>query len=352
MNGSINVNAPRKSYEVFIGRGLLDEAGRLASGAIAPCTAAIVTDSGVDGLYSERLAESLQRYGFNTVKFVFPAGERSKNAETYASILEFLAESGLTRTDAVFALGGGVTGDLAGFAAATYLRGIAYAQLPTTLLAAVDSSVGGKTGIDLKAGKNLAGAFWQPELVVCDVSALDTLSAEHMADGWAEAIKYGMICDGKLLEKLKGKNAELEEIIARCVEIKSGIVEADEREAGPRRLLNFGHTVGHAVEKCSGYAVSHGRAVAMGMAVITRAAVRKGLCGKDCLDVLYGLLELYALPDSTELEAGELFSAMLADKKRDARGLTLVIPQSVGVCVLKTFDLDEARRLLELGLRP
>jgi 3-dehydroquinate synthase len=348
---TVNVKIASKSYDVLFGRNLIDEAGIYAASVLPVNIAAVITDSVVDGLYSERLIASLKRAGFGTVKYVFPAGETSKNAYNYIQILEFMAEQGLTRTDAVFALGGGVAGDMAGFAAATYLRGIGFVQVPTTLLAMVDSSVGGKTGIDLRAGKNLAGAFYQPDRVLIDFSVLETLPDEKLSDGWAEIIKYGMICDRELLEKLIYKDgAGLEDIIVRCVEIKRDIVGGDEKESGIRKLLNFGHTVGHAIEKCSDYTVSHGRAVAIGMAVITRAGVRAGLCGNDCLDVLTELLTKYRLPDKTDINEAELFEAMLSDKKRNAEGITLIVPETVGSCVLKNVSLDYARELLHSGM--
>lgn len=356
---TVNVRTASKPYEVIIGEGLLEVAGRLAAKVIKVNKAAVVTDDTVEELYSNRLEDSLRAEGFDTVKFVFQAGERSKNTNTYINLLEFLAANGLMRQDSVFALGGGVTGDLAGFAAATYLRGISFVQLPTTLLAAVDSSVGGKTGIDLNAGKNLAGSFYQPDIVICDTSTLNTLPAERLNDGCAEIIKHAMICDSEfvdILNKVTVKIEDLfdsiiiEEIIQRNVEIKSRIVSADERESGRRKLLNFGHTVGHAIEKCSGYKISHGIAVAIGMAVITRAAYRSGMCGKVCFDTLQMLLKRFGLPDSTNLEVEELFAAMQSDKKRTTEGFTIAVPIEVGQCKLITTSVKETKELLKLGL--
>jgi 3-dehydroquinate synthase len=211
--------------------------------------------------------------------------------------------------------------------------------------------VGGKTGIDLKAGKNLAGAFWQPELVICDTELLDTLPTVQMSDGWAEIIKYAMIRDRKLFNILSEEaEPDLDSLIARCVGIKRDIVALDEKEGGLRMLLNFGHTVGHAIEKCSSYTVSHGQAVAIGMAVITRAAVKLGLCDKACLEGLLRLTEKFKLPDRTGLEEEELFKALLSDKKRGSSGLTLIIPAEIGSCELKKFGLHEVREMLRLGL--
>lgn len=351
MNQTIRVNTASKAYDVIIGTGLLDRAGELSKTVIKPRKTVIVSDNNVSRLYLGRLKSSLEKAGFEVISFIFPAGEQSKNSETLFELLEFMAGNGLTRNDAVFALGGGVTGDIAGFAAAIYMRGIRFIQLPTTLLAAVDSSVGGKTGIDLKAGKNLAGAFWQPELVICDIDLLNTLQEVQLSDGWSEIIKYAMISDRELFNILLNDNkTELGAVIARCVRIKRDIVAQDEREGGLRMLLNFGHTVGHAIEKCSDYRISHGQAVAIGMAVITRAAVKMGLCGPNCLAGLLSLLNKYKLPDSTDILGDMLFEAMLSDKKRGSGGLTLVVPEEIGRCVLKTMSLDEVREMLRLGL--
>ena len=237
---SVYVDTESKSYDTLFGHGILDEAGELSAGVINAALAVIVTDSNVGGLYADRLEASLRTAGIQTVRFTFRAGEVSKNAETYVNLLEFMAESGLTRSSTVFALGGGVAGDLAGFAAATYMRGVKFVQIPTSLLAMVDSSVGGKTGIDLRAGKNLAGAFYQPDLVICDISTLDTLPEDQLVNGWGEIIKYGMICDSTLLEMLKAKNpAELEDIIIRCVSIKRDIVGSDERGKRSSQAVEF-----------------------------------------------------------------------------------------------------------------
>ena len=273
---TIQVNASR-SYEIHIGAGLLPEAGEKIRPFCPGGLCAVVTDDIVDGLYADRLEQSLASADLRVVKFVFSHGEQGKNAENYLSLLNFLAENGLTRADCVVALGGGVPGDLAGFAAATYLRGVGFVQIPTTLLAAVDSSVGGKTAIDLPAGKNLAGAFYQPDLVLCDTDTLATLPDKQFRAGCAEVIKYAMLFDAEMFSDLmvSGPAFRPESVIARCVEFKREIVTADEFDRGCRQLLNLGHTVGHAVEKLSGFTVLHGQAVAIGMSVIARACAEK-----------------------------------------------------------------------------
>jgi 3-dehydroquinate synthase len=274
--------------------------------------------------------------------FIFPHGEHSKSIETLASLLSFLAEHKVARNDTIAALGGGVTGDLTGFAAACYMRGIKFVQIPTTLLAMVDSSVGGKTGINLPAGKNLAGAFYQPQAVLCDISTLDTLSDETFRDGCAEIIKYGVLADRNLFNTPIREN--LEYVIARCVEIKRDIVNEDEFEAGRRKLLNLGHTVGHAIEKLSGYTVTHGHAVAAGMAIVSRAS--------GCPDApeIITMLERYRLPINTAYNAQELARACLSDKKRAGDCITMIFPERIGQCVLKNIPVNELEPLIQRGL--
>jgi 3-dehydroquinate synthase len=250
----------------------------------------------------------------------------------------------------VFALGGGVVGDLAGLAAALYLRGIKLVQIPTTLLAAVDSSVGGKTAVDLDAGKNLAGAFYQPDLVICDTDTLSTLPKSEFSNGMAEVIKYAAIRDKSLYNALRPPISNLGAVIARCVEIKRDIVSADERDKGERQLLNFGHTFAHAIEKCSGYKIVHGSAVAIGMAMMTRACLARNICGGDCLEVLLDALDAYGLPAETGYDEDALFSALLSDKKRNHDRITLVVPRGPGRCERLSVTLPKAREFLRLGL--
>ena len=348
---TVTVRASRP-YEVTIGRGLLDTVGRQAAGQWKGRSAAVVSDSTVAPLYLNRVKDSLERAGFRVHSFVFPAGEDQKNGGTYLKLLEFLAARRLTRADGLIALGGGVVGDLAGFAAATFLRGIGFLQLPTTLLAAVDSSVGGKTAIDLTNGKNLAGAFYQPQAVLCDLDTLDTLPAEVFADGCAEVIKYGMIGDPALLARLETVDfrADPEELVARCVAQKRDLVEQDEFDTGARQLLNLGHTVGHGVEACSGYTVSHGRAVAIGMTLVTRAAVAFGRCPAEVLPRLRRLLERYGLPDATAYSAQALYEKTLSDKKRSGDTISLVVPIAWGASQLVRIPVSELPAWIERGL--
>lgn len=339
-------------YNVVIDKGILPKSGDMIKEVTSAERVAVITDDTVDKLYSDVVMKSLSDAGFETFKFVFPHGEKSKNISTFSSILEFLAESGLTRTDALVALGGGVVGDVAGFAAASYLRGIDFIQIPTTLLACVDSSVGGKTAIDLKAGKNLAGAFYQPKLVIADFGTLSTLTGGIFADGMAEVIKYGVIFDKAFFEFLRDNEAKdnLEYVITRCVELKRDIVNADEKEKGVRALLNFGHTVGHAIEKCSGYKIPHGSAVAVGMVIISRAAYKCSFCDENCTDIIASLNKKYSLPVSTDFSSSELSSAAMADKKRSGDKIKLIIPEALGNCVIKSVPTSELEKIIGEGL--
>lgn len=347
---TVRVNAS-VAYDIIIGTGLLDRCGELCASVVKPCKVCIVSDDTVASLYLERTEASLQRAGYDTVSFVFPHGEASKTMDTIIEMLEFLAENRLTRTDCLVALGGGVVGDMCGFAAAIYLRGIKFIQIPTTLLSAVDSSVGGKTGVDLRAGKNLAGAFHQPSLVICDYSTLDTLTPEIFADGCAEVIKYGVINDRAFFDKLfLGIKEQIEEVIADCVRNKRDVVEEDEFESGKRQLLNLGHTIGHAIELCSELKISHGSAVAIGMVIVTRAAVKEGLCPAEDLDRLIELLKKENLPISCSFTAEQLASVATADKKRKGNSITLVVPYSIGDTRLCKKDISELCDFIAKGL--
>ena len=339
---TIPVNASTK-YDVLVGKGLLARAGELAKEVLSPCRALILTDDHVAPLYADALSASLTAAGFVPEVYVVPHGEGSKSLGTLGALLEHLAEHKYTRTDAMFALGGGVVGDLCGFCASVYLRGIPFVQIPTTLLACVDSSVGGKTAVNLDAGKNLAGAFYQPRLVICDPDTLSSLPPEIFADGCAEVIKYGVINDRALFSMLEdGISPASEQIIARCVQNKRDVVEKDEFDTGLRQLLNLGHTVAHAIEKCSDFQISHGSAVAIGTVTIMRAAVAQNLCPAADLDALLSLTKQLGLPVSCEFSANELADAALSDKKRAGGSITLVMPYAIGdsrLCKIPAADV-------------
>lgn len=335
----ITVEASR-IYDILIADGLIDEVGSEILKIHSPCSVMLLSDATVAALYSKRVCASLGACGFSVSSFIIEPGESSKSVENLAALWEALAQAKMSRSDIIIALGGGVCGDLAGFAAATYMRGIEYIQIPTTLLAMVDSSVGGKTAVDLEHGKNLAGAFWQPSLVLCDPQVLSTLEDEHFADGMAEVIKYGFIDCPELIALLETEHS-IAEIIAICVENKRDIVQADERDNGCRQLLNFGHTLAHGIELLSGYTVSHGKAVAVGMVLITKAAIIAGLCESDVLPKLLSLLEKYNLPSETLFSVEELCLAALEDKKRKGSSITLVIPKKLGKCELFKLPVDK-----------
>ena len=340
------------AYDVLIKRGLLDELGAHAKSVVRGRKCMVVTDSNVAPLFLGRAVASLKAAGFEVSSFAFPAGEESKNGQTYLTLLNLLAGKKLTRTDFLVALGGGVVGDLTGFAAATFLRGVDCIQIPTTLLACVDSSVGGKTAIDLPAGKNLAGAFFQPRLVLCDPDLIESLPENVFSDGCAEVIKYGMYGSRELLDRLSSApvSSQLEYVIAKCIEMKRDVVEGDEFDTGMRQILNFGHTFAHSIEKLSSYAIPHGSAVAIGMAVITRAAVKKGLCPQECLDLLLQLLAACKLPSASPFSAAELAEIALSDKKRAGDTLTLAVPVAIGKAELKPIPVSELPGWAEAGL--
>jgi 3-dehydroquinate synthase len=337
----------KRPYDILIGQDILKDAGTYIRERIEPCKVCVVTDSKVNGLYSQVLISSLIENGFQTCKVVFPEGEHSKTINTYSNILEALADEGISRSDLIVALGGGVVGDLSGFAASTYMRGIKYIQVPTTYLAAVDSSVGGKTGLNLLSGKNLAGAFWQPSLVVSDYKTFDTLEEEELLDGVAEAVKSGMVAEKGLIDHVVSKDYSY--VIERCVSIKKSIVEADERDTGMRQLLNFGHTIGHCIEKISSFSISHGHAVAKGMVAESKSAYRLGLTDTDTSGYLKETLENCGFDLSIPYDIDEMYYYALNDKKISGDSITVVVPESIGKCRLQKISLSELRRYIELG---
>ena len=342
---TVTVNASKK-YDIKIGSGLLASIGQEAAALGKISKVCIVSDNHVFPIYGSFITEKLEQAGFEVHSFVFSAGEHMKNGNTYLALLNDLATMGLTRSDLIVALGGGVVGDLAGFAAATYLRGIRFIQVPTTLLAAVDSSVGGKTAIDLPAGKNLAGAFCQPNLVLCDTDALSSLPTQIFRDGCAEVIKYGILYDAELFGYLEetGLDFDRETVIQRCVELKRDAVVADEFDTGERMKLNLGHTIGHGVEAKSEFTISHGQAVAIGTAIVSRAS--------GCVDTnrIVGLLEKFHLPTTTAYTADELYTYTLSDKKRSGDTVKLIIPEKIGSCKIVPTPVSQLKSFIQAGL--
>ena len=348
---TVHVTASR-SYDVIIGNGLLRTIGNWVTKISRAKKACIVSDSNVWPLYGRQAETSLTESGVETVSFVFSAGEESKNASTYLELLNFLAAHQITRSDLIVALGGGVVGDLAGFAAATYLRGIPFIQVPTTLLAAVDSSVGGKTAIDLPSGKNLVGAFCQPSLVLCDTDCLNTLPEDIFRDGCAEVIKYGILYEAALFAYLKetGLSFDREKVITRCVELKRDVVAEDEFDTGARMKLNLGHTFGHGVEKLSIFTVSHGKAVAIGMAMAARAGAAYDICADGAKEEILSILETFGLPICCDYAAEDIAAAALSDKKRSGDTVSLILPRAIGNCTIHSIPISEIENFIKAGL--
>lgn len=346
----IHVPLQERTYPIHIQRGLMDQAGTYLREALGECALAVVTDDHVAPLYLERLLASLKAAGFRTCAAVLPHGEQTKCLARLEELYTFLCENHITRRDAVVALGGGVIGDLAGLAAATYLRGVRFAQVPTTLLSQVDSSVGGKVAVDLPQGKNLVGAFWQPSVVLCDPDALRTLTPEYWRDGLGEVVKYGCIGDEGLFRLLEeaapggreGVMAHIDEILRRCIQQKADVVAQDEHDTGLRMILNFGHTIAHAVETCQHYAgLRHGEAVALGMAVITRMAEARGLTAPGTAARLDALLDALTLPRHLPaIPEDDLTAAMGMDKKNAGRVLRVILLHDIGSCRIHETRTD------------
>lgn len=335
-----------KNYDILIGPGILKELGPRVRSLGKAQKVCLVSETSVFPIWGEAALSSLKDAGFDVCSYVFPAGEESKNGENLLKLLNFLAENSLTRSDILVALGGGVTGDLAGFAASCFLRGIRFVQVPTTLLAAVDSSVGGKTAVDLPAGKNLAGAFWQPSLVICDTDTLDTLPVDIFRDGCAEVIKYGILYDPKLFAHLeeKGLAFDREAVITRCVELKRDVVMEDEFDTGARMKLNLGHTIGHGVEARSNFTLSHGKSVAIGMAIVCRAS--------RCPDTprILAILQKFGLPVTTDESVQDIYNYTLSDKKRSGDTVRLIIPRRIGDCAIVPTPVHTLKSFIQAGL--
>jgi 3-dehydroquinate synthase len=331
------IEVPSGTYPVVIGSNL----NRELRGVIArldPATAAIVTDRNVLP-WAKRVARSVKRAGVKTPIHVVPPGERSKSMAALLDVLAFLERQRVDRSGVVIAVGGGMVGDLAGFAAATWQRGIRLVAVPTTLLAMVDSSIGGKTGVNGRRAKNAIGAFWQPSAVVADLESLETLPRANYRDAFAEVVKYAVAMDHSLFEILKKESDRLvaadrealEKVVFQCVTAKALIVARDERELGPRAILNYGHTAGHALEAASGFRISHGRAVAFGMRVAARIALSQDLCGKRLVESQDAMLTAFGLPDSApRVDPAKVLAAIPRDKKARRGKVAWVLPRRLG----------------------
>lgn len=347
---TIRVESSR-NYDVLIGNGLLEKAPELIREVSGARRVTLVSDDTVRRLYGDALSLRLKGAGFSVIPYVFPHGEESKNFSVLNGLLETMCEAGMTRSDLVVALGGGVVGDLAGFGAAIYQRGIDYVQIPTTLLAAVDSSVGGKTAVDLSHGKNQAGAFHQPIRVICDPDTLRTLPETEYRCGCAEIIKYAVLSGEALFSGLEETPVrdQYEKIIAACVEIKRDVVRGDEFDRGERMKLNLGHTFGHAAESLSHFTILHGQGVAMGLSVMARAAAAKGFCAPETAERIIALLARYGLPTEMEYDADRVAEVCRTDKKADGDTVRLIVPEAIGSCRILPVAAGELREWLRAG---
>ncbi len=351
MERTLTVGLQERSYPIHIGSGLLPKLGEYLKAQLRSLRYAVVSDDNVAALYGQSVLDSLKSAGLSGELFTFPAGESSKRLATVEELARAMTLSGFDRGNVIIALGGGVSGDMAGFLAAIYMRGIPFVQVPTSLLAQVDSSVGGKTGVDLAEGKNLLGTFYQPKLVLIDTEVLRTLPTDQLLSGMGEVIKYGVSLDASLFHYLDQHREELlaldeaclNYVITRCCDLKARVVEEDEREGGLRRVLNFGHTIGHAVEAAANFSLLHGFAVSVGMVAIAAVSARCGYAPPDLEAEIARLLAAFGLP--TSIPAGlsrERISAfMQADKKNMGRRLFFVLPTELGK-VMVTDQVDRA----------
>ena len=320
-------------YDILIEKGIIADCGKYIKSVKNCKKVCLISDTNVHPIYGGTVTKSLEDEGYEVCTYIYPAGESSKTTDTVIKMVEFMSQNELTRGDLVVALGGGVCGDMAGFAAAIYLRGIDFVQIPTSLLAQVDSSVGGKTAVDLPTGKNLCGAFHQPILVLIDSNTLDTLTPHFFADGMAEAIKMGCIKSASLFERIENENAReiIDDVIFECVSLKAGVVERDEKEHGERALLNFGHTAGHAIEKLHGFTtISHGEAVGIGMVLVSKAGEDNSLTEYGTAQRIADVLKKYNLPTADTNTLSDIITAMNADKKRTSNSIKFVFISKIG----------------------
>ena len=354
---AIHIDTETRDYDVLVGNNILGLVGERTRETAGGTRAFLVSNVNVDPLYGKQVTQSLEIAGYEVSKMIVGAGEFIKNMGVLSDMLERMAEAGLGRDDVVIALGGGVVGDLAGFAAAIYMRGCKVVQVPTSLLAMVDSSVGGKTAVDLKAGKNLAGAFFQPRIVIASLNCLGTINRDLFTDSCGEVIKYGVMYDGSLFNDLAAKPLNegdpdydrLEKVVTRCVEIKRDVVSEDEKEAGLRQILNLGHTIGHAIEIANDYRLGHGASVAAGMCYIARACSKLNVCTKEDAQKIVDVVASYGLPTTSEFTTDELYAHALADKKRHGDYMNVVMVKSIGTVYVEKMPLPKFKQLIELG---
>ncbi|MGO2083170.1 3-dehydroquinate synthase [Vagococcus sp.] len=350
----VAVNLPHHHYELWIEKGSLNQVGAWVQSLWAPRKVVIITDDTVNALHGDKVSRQLEKSGFDVLIHSIKPGENSKNLISAANCYECLAEFGMTRHDGVLALGGGVVGDLAGFVSSTYMRGLSFLQIPTTLLAQVDSSVGGKTAVNTLSAKNLVGTFAQPNGVLIDPETLLTLEPRRIREGLAEIIKCGAISDielWQLLDKCQDESEAMEhavELITRSIEVKRKVVEEDEFDYGSRLTLNFGHTIAHAIEQSAGFGVvTHGEAVAIGMCQINKVSEAKGETAKGTTLQLVKMLSKFHLPvDFSEFNQEKLFKAVTHDKKARGSQIKIILLEEIGTAKIKTINMNEFKEFL------
>jgi 3-dehydroquinate synthase len=357
---TVTVALGERSYPIHIGRGILDEVGALLGKLSLSKKAVVITQPPMRATYGERVIRSLRAHGFEAEGLEVLDAEEAKSLAWLEKVYDRLIDLRLDRRSPVIALGGGVVGDLAGFAAATYMRGIPLVQIPTTLLAQVDSSIGGKTAVNHPRGKNLIGAFYQPRLVLIDVDTLQTLPPRELRSGLAEVVKYGVISDPVLFQRLeehtaevlRGDTALLAQVIGDCCQIKADVVASDEQEGGLRAILNFGHTFGHAIEAATGFTTyTHGEAVAIGMIWATELSRRLGMCEASLLERLRGLLQTFGLPTALEEPVPGIRDALVLDKKAVGGRLRFILVEALGkVSIRGDVSTELVEELLNWGM--
>ena len=341
--------ATHNPYDIIIDKGALNDISKyLLDKYPSPRKVCVITDSNVGTQYADQIVKNLQSASYDAFRIIFPSGEHSKNLTTYSNILEAMADSGLSKSDFILALGGGVVSDIAGFSAGTYMRGLDYVLVPTTLLAIIDSSVGGKTAVNLLSGKNLTGLFWSPTMVVVDPEVLDSVEDQKLQDGMVEALKSAVISDSGLVSHIENKN--LDYVIERCISIKKALVEVDEFDVGLRQLLSFGHTIGHGIEKISSYGISHGVAVAKGMVGESRAAFKLGYCKTDMSSELARILQGFGIDTSLNYDPQELYEHARVDKKIKDGTINMIIPEVIGKCTTRRISLYDLQKFMEAAV--
>lgn len=351
---TLKIQLLSNSYNIYIKNGLLKNVPEILQREFEFDKLVIITDENVDKLYAKEFIKNCMKLDIKTYKITIEAGEQSKNFDKASQIYDFLIEHNINKADMIVSLGGGVVGDLSGFVSSTYLRGIRFVQIPTTLLAQVDSSVGGKTAINVSQGKNLIGTFYHPKAVYIDPDVLETLDEKCISDGMAEVIKYGCIKDRDLFNKIKhagnfrNLKSELNSVITRCIEIKKDVVQEDEKESSIRMILNFGHTIGHAIEKYYNYnKYTHGEGVAIGMYKITQASVRMKKTAENALVQLKDVLVGYGLPHTIEnINEEEICSTIKLDKKSRGSKINLILLKDIGECFIETIENTELKKYI------